>query len=383
RMFFVKHFLRRCADYIRECDKLFMILCVFTASYGCVAVLSATYSTGSLRQFFMQFFCMILGIIAVVVISNFNYKDIVKLWPIIAIVGVIPVILTFFIGYAPGQTDDKAWLQLPGGITFQPAELLKIVFVITFSCHVNKLGDKIHKLRHILLLCIHGAIPVLLIHFQGDDGTALIFAFMFVGMMFIAGIKIRYFAIAGAAAAAALPIVFFFVMNEDQRSRIISLFFPKQEDYLGVLWQQWRGRIAFANGGIWGKGFLNGPYVQSGSVPEGHNDFIIASIGEEFGMLGCIVVLLLISAICIRMLRIGQLSGDKTGLVICGGVFSMFLAQTLVNVGMCLSLMPVIGVTLPLFSAGGTSLICLFLGIGLVMSVYMHRSSGPFHLGDE
>lgn len=380
----MKHILRRTADYIRECDKVLMILCVFATSFGCIAVLSATYqTTSSLRQFIMQFVCMIIGIVAVIVISNFNYKDIAKLWPLIALIGLIPVILTFFIGYAPGQTDDKAWLPLPGGIRFQPAELLKIVFIITFSYHVYRIGKNIFKLRHMLLLCIHGAFYVLLIHFQGDDGTALIFAIMFVGMMFLAGIKLRYFIIAGSAATISLPIVFLFVMNEDQKQRITSLFFPQEKDYLGVLWQQWRARIAFANGGLWGTGLFKGPYVQSGSIPEGHNDFIFASIGEELGMLGCLAVLLLLFAICARSIRIGYLANDKMGLIICGGVFSMLAAQIIVNIGMNVSLLPVIGVTLPLFSAGGTSLICTYLGIGLVMSVYMHRNSGTIYLRDE
>lgn len=380
----MKHILRRTADYIRECDKILMILCIFTTSFGCIAVLSTTYhTTGNLRQFLMQFICMIIGIVAIIIISNFNFLDIAKLWPLIAIVGLIPVGLTFFIGYAPGQTDDKAWLSLPGGISFQPAELLKIVFVITFSYHVYRVGKNIYKFINMFFLCVHGAAYVLLIHFQGDDGTALIFAFMFVGMMFLAGIKLRYFIVAGTAAAVSLPVLFFFVMNDDQKSRITALFFPQEKDYLGVLWQQWRGRIAFANGGFWGTGLFKGPYVQAGSIPEGYNDFIFASIGEELGMLGCLVVLILLFAICVRILKIGYLANNKMGLIICGGVFMMFATQIVVNIGMCLSLLPVIGVTLPLFSAGGTSLICIFLGIGLVMSVYMHRNSGTIYLRDE
>jgi len=326
---------------------------------------------------------MIIGIVSIIVISNFNYKDIAKLWPIITLIGFFPVILTFFIGYAPGETNQKVWLSLPSGITFQPAELLKIVFVMTFSYHVYRIGKNICKFRHMFLLCIHGAIYVLLIHFQGDDGTALVFAFMFLGMMFLAGIKLRYFIVAGGAAAISLPIVFLYVMDNYQQNRITALFSPTVADYQGVLWQQWRARIAFANGGFWGAGLFKGPYVQSGSIPEGYNDFIFASIGEELGMLGCLVVLILLFAICARILKIGFLANNKMGLIICGGIFSMFAAQIIINIGMCLSVLPVIGVTLPLFSAGGTSLVCVFLGIGLVMSVYMHRNSGTIYLRDE
>lgn len=379
----MKFILRRIADYVRECDKVLMLLCVAATCFGCVAVLSTTYNAvGGLGQFITQVVGMVLGIVAVIIISSFNYRKFARLWPLFAAISVGFVVLTFFIGFAPGDTDDKAWLSI-FGVSFQPSELLKIAFVITFGYHVHKIGDNVKKFIHVVLLAIHGALPVLFIHFQGDDGTALVFAFMFVCMMFVAGVKRRYFIIAGSAAAVALPFVYFLVMNEDQKNRIYSLFFPTQEDYLGVLWQQWRGRIALANGGIFGKGLFKGPLVQAGNIPEGYNDFIFSSIGEETGLIGCIVVIALLLGICWRILRTAHLSNDKLGTTMCVGIFAMFAAQIIINIGMNLSLAPVIGVTLPLFSAGGTSLVCTFLGIGLVMSVYMHRQSSILYLGED
>lgn len=376
---------RRIADYIRECDKILYILFLVTTMYGCVAVLSTTYRNSgySLRDFYMQVFCMIIGTIAVIVISNFNYKNFCRFWPLIAIVGFIPVVLTFFIGFAPGSTDDKAWLMLPGGISFQPSELLKICFIITFAYHCYRLGDNVKKFLHIILLCVHGIIPVALIHFQGDDGTALVFGLMFIGMMFAAGVPIRYFVIALSAVAIAAPFVYLFVMNDDQQARINALFFGTEGDYLNTLYQQWRGRVGMANGGLFGTGLFKGPLVQSDSIPEVWNDFIFTGIGEELGLVGCILVLVLLAAICIRILRIGFMANSKLGLVLCAGVFTMIFAQTVINIGMCLWLLPVIGVTLPLFSAGGTSLLCTYLGFAVVMSVYIHRDSGITYLRDE
>ncbi len=368
---------RRIADYIRECDKLLYVLCIVTTLYGCVAVLSTTYYTSgrSLNDFMMQTFSMLLGIIAVIIISIFNYKNFIKFWPLVAIFGLGLVVLTFFYGYAPGNTDDKAWLMLPGGISFQPAELLKICFIITFAYHCFKIGDKSQKFWHTCLLAIHGAIPIVLIHLQGDDGTALIFAIMTVSMMFAAGVKLRYFIIALSAITAFLPFSYFFIMNDDQRSRISALFLGTESDYLGTLYQQWRGRVAMANGGWFGQGLFKGTLVQSSSIPEGYNDFIFTSIGEELGYVGCIAVLVLLAAICIRIMLIGFNANNKAGLIICTGVFSMLFAQTVINIGMCLWLLPVIGVTLPFFSAGGTSLLCTYFGIGIVMSVHLHRNS--------
>lgn len=379
----MKFIFHKIADYVRECDKFLMLLCVAATCFGCMAVLSTTYfAVGGLGQFITQAGSMFLGIVAVIFISSFDYRKFVKLWPFLALAAIGLVVLTFFIGFAPGDTDDKAWLDI-FGISFQPSELLKIVFALTFGYHVYKIGDNVKKFWHVLLLAIHGAIPVVLIHFQGDDGTALVFAIMFVCMMFSAGVKARYFVIAGSAAAISLPFIYFLVMNEDQKSRIYSLFFPTKEDYLGVLWQQWRGRIALANGGIFGKGFFKGPLTQSGSIPEGYNDFIFSSIGEEFGLIGCLIVFALLVGICFRILRTAHLSTDKLGSTACVGIFAMFAAQIIINIGMNLSLIPVIGVTLPLFSAGGTSLLCTYLGIGLVMSIFMHRRSTILYLGDD
>lgn len=377
----MKLIFRKIADYIRECDKLLYVLCLVTTLFGCVAVLSTTYFVNdSAGDFLMQLLSMGLGLIAVIVISSFDYKNFIKLWPVFAIIGLGLVVLTFFYGFAPGNTDDKAWLMIPGGISFQPAELLKICFVITFSYHCLKIGDNAKKFIHTVLLAVHGAVPILLVHFQGDDGTALVFVFMMVGMMFATGVKLRYFIIALSTVAVSLPFVYFLVMNDDQKSRIGALYFGTEGDYLGTLYQQWRGRVAMANGGLFGQGLFKGTLVQSGSIPEGYNDFIFTSIGEELGFVGCMAVLLLLAAICIRILRIGFLANNKAGLVICSGVFTMLLAQTTINVGMCLWLLPVIGVTLPFFSAGGTSLLCTYLSIGVVMSVYLHRDSDTTYL---
>jgi rod shape determining protein RodA len=232
-----------------------------------------------------------------------------------------------------------------------------------------------------LLLLVHGAIPILLIHFQGDDGSALVFGFMFIGMMFAAGVKARYFVIALILVVIALPFVYLFIMNPEQQARINALFFGAEGDYLNTLYQQYRGRVAMANGGIFGQGLFKGTLVQSSGIPYGYNDFIFTAIGEELGLVGCIITLALLAAIYIRILHIGFRSGSKLGLVICTGVFTMLASQTIINVGMCLWLIPVIGVTLPLFSAGGTSLLCTYLGLAVVMSIKMHsdESTTYFH----
>lgn len=369
------------ADYIRECDKLLLFFCLAASGYGCIAVWSSTAYIGNNRQFITQLVAMLLGVAAVVVISHFDYNHYKKLWPLIAALCLIPVILTFFIGFAPAGTDDKAWLRLPGGLTFQPSELLKIAFIITFSIHLERVGERINNLKYLIPLLLHGAFPILLIHFQGDDGSAMIFAVIMVLMLFAAGLKARYFVIFIICVLIAAPLIYFLVMGPEQQARIQSMF-NLEDDLQGSDWQQWRGRIALANGGWFGQGLFNGQLTQAGDVPESYNDFIFVSIGEELGLIGCMLCLILLAAICLRVLRIGAIAREKRGKLMCVGVFAMLISQIIINLGMCLSVTPVIGVTLPFFSSGGTSLLCLFCGIGVIMSVYMHRNARQLRLYD-
>lgn len=168
----MRSLLARIADFIRESDKILLILCIFTSLYGCAAVFSATHYRETYRPVIIQFLCLIAGVCAALVISAIDFSVILKRWYIAAALGVIPVILTFFIGFAPEGTDDKAWLDL-GFTTFQPAELMKICFVITFSAHLSKIKPNINKPKYLLPLCLHGAFPVLLIHMRGTTAPLL------------------------------------------------------------------------------------------------------------------------------------------------------------------------------------------------------------------
>ena len=373
--------ISRIADFIRETDKVMLILCIFATSYGCLAVYSATRYLDTLRPLFVQVIGMLIGIVAAVIISGIDFEKFSKYWFLLAILGVVPVVLTFFIGWAPEGTDDKAWLDL-GFTTFQPSELLKICFIVTFATHLSRVKPNINKLKTLIPVCLHGAFPVLLIHFQGDDGTALVFAVMVLCMMCAAGVSLKYFILAFVALAACSPIIYFVIMNDEQRQRLVSMF-DVESDIMGATYQPYRGRMALANGGFSGQGLFKGSLTQVGGVPEGQNDFIFVSIGEELGFIGCMLVLILLVAIALRAIHIARNCAKQSGKLMCVGFFGMMLAQITINVGMCVALLPVIGVTLPFFSAGGTSLICMYLGVGLVLSVYKHRNTRTIYLRDK
>ena len=377
----MKRFFGHIADYIRETDKILLTLCTIASFYGAVLVWSATYISAGYQKLIVQLLGWFLGVGVAVLLSLMDYKTMMKHWYVPALFTVGLVLITFKFGYAPAGTDDKAWLALPFGQSIQPSELLKIGFIITFATHVSKINKKyINRFKNVLLLGIHGAFPVVLIHFQGDDGSALVIAFIFAAMLYVAGVHWGYFATALGGVAAAIPVLWFMIMNDEQKSRIVALFQP--EAYPDIIYQQARGETAIGSGGWFGYGLFKGPYVQSGKIPLGYNDFIFASAGEEVGFIGCLLIIGLILAICIRIPTVLRRSRDHSGQIICAGVFAMIAAQTAINLGMCLMILPVIGVTLPFFSAGGTSTVCLFLGIGLVLSVYYHRDIKALVLGE-
>lgn len=352
--------------YIRETDKVLLLLCLIASVFSifCLMGIANTFSSIT-RPMKMQVIASVLGVGVALIISAIDYHSLAALWKIHMPLSVLLVVATLIFGMQREGADDRAWLMLPGGLSIQPSEILKLSFVLTFALHLSLVHNHVNKLSTLVLLCLHGAAPVLLIHIQGDDGTAMVFAFLFICMLFSAGLSWKYIAAAFGALAVFVPIVWFKILNYDQKQRILVLFNPGSNE--AVETQQLLGRIAIGSGKIFGVGLFSGEHQY---VPEMYNDFIFSFIGNALGFLGCIGTLLLLVLIAVRMLMTGLKSQDALGRFICVGIFAIIAFQTVINVGMNLSLLPVIGIPLPLISGGGTSLVMTYAGIGLVLSVY-------------
>lgn len=363
-------------------DKWLIGFCILISALGIVSqytlVKSNLASTLNIsnRIYLVQIGASAVGLTAALVISAIDYHILAKLWKLYIPASLFLVLLTFVIGVQVDETiDDKAWLKLPMGLTFQPSELLKICFILSFAYHLSKVKDQINRPTNVILLGIHGAIPILLIHFQGDDGTALIFAFIFVVMIFSAGLSWKYIIPAIGAAIVALPLVWQYLLSDDQRNRFLSILFTEFADPLGGDYQQSRSVISIGLGQLLGKGLFGNDYLY---VPKIHNDFIFAFIGQALGFVGTMILIALLSGICLRSLTCAREAYDPLGAYICYGFFAMFFFQCFINIGMCIRVFPVIGITLPFLSAGGSSIAITYLGIGLVLSVYMHRNKNIF-----
>lgn len=368
-------------DFVKGTDKILLGLCMILSAIGTVMVYSATRVNLTENQVISRdaktmFLAVVMGICVSLVISYFDYEAVARLWPIIAIICLGLMLSLFVIGSSPeGRDDAISWIKL-GSFYFQPSELLKIGFIITFSVHLENVGSEINKLKNVILLAIHAMIAVGLVVLTGDMGSALVFMFITIGMLFMAGLQFRYFLFGIGAVALLAPIAWFEVLSDFQKQRFMAIYAPKsltEATYNEVIFQQERGMNAVSSGGIFGTGLFNGTYTQNGLVPESENDMIFTVVGEELGFIGCIVVLGLLLAIAIKILVVGKKAISVTGKLICCAVAVMIITQVVVNVGMVLKLLPVVGITLPFMSAGGSSNLCIYIAIGMVLSVY--RSS--------
>lgn len=365
------------ADTFRGLDFPALITALVASAYGLMLVYSASYSGLTDGKVFSSSFktmliAVLIGIAAALVLSMIDYQIISKLWPVIAGACIVLMIITYFFGVSTNasRTDARCWLDF-GAFTIQTSELLKVGFIISFSYHLDLVKDHINKIKTVIPLVIHGAVPTVLTIITGDAGSALIFLLMFIGMLYLARVNLGYF-----AAGICLIIVGFIVawklgiIDGIQRERIVALFYP--ESYEDVMYQQTNGKIAIGSGGLFGQGFLQGEMTQGGLVPENINDMILSVAGEELGFVGAVAVILVLGILMIRVFSIGLRARDNVGYLMCMGVFVMLFAQVLVNVGMELSLLPCIGITLPLFSAGGSSSLSIYLALGIVFSVYRY-----------
>lgn len=364
---------------IKGTDLLTLLTALAASLYGLICVYSATYSSLTSGKIISSdvrtmIISVIGGLIIALFLSNIDYESISKFWPIIAAGCVGLMIFTLFFGVAPpARPDSKCWIDLKI-FYFQPSELLKVGFIISFSYHLDLVKDKINKIKTIIPLVIHGMIPIGLVILTGDAGSALIFLVMFIGMLFFARVNIGYF-IAGICAIFVAFVLAWKtnIINGIQRQRIIALFYPEQ--YADAMYQQTNGKIAMGSGGLFGQGFLQGDMTQSGAVPVNESDMILTVAAEEFGFIGTAVALLLLTFIIIRIVKIGMSARDNAGYLMCSGIAVMLFAQVVVNVGMELSLLPCIGITLPFFSAGGSSSLCVYIALGVELSIYRFSRS--------
>ena len=371
----MRRFFGSIGEYILNSDKVIWLFTLSATIYSALLLSSVERAGGSFVR--TQIMAAVIGYVAAIIISMIDYEYIARCWQILAGVSLLLFIAVFLFGVTVAGTDDTAWLRLPGGFTFQPSELVKICFIVTFAKHLDylKKTGRLETFKGVMALLCHAMVPVAIIHFQGDDGSALIFVFIALILMFVAGVQARYFIILLVTIAIGIPVLWNVVMNNEHRNRILALFDLDGNALTDYGYQQYQSKVSIASGGTTGYGIGEGYRTGIGYVPEQENDFIFSVAGEECGFFGTILILVILFVLIIKVFTNATKARDELGSYICYGMFALLASQTVINIAMVLGLLPVIGITLPFFSAGGSSAMCLYFGIGLVQSVHMHNKN--------
>jgi rod shape determining protein RodA len=361
--------------FLREADLVLLVLSIFSSVYGVILISSATANFGTEgREVYVQIGALLLGIALFVLFSYIDIDIIAdKSW-LLYIFSMLFIFTLYFWGEGEQDWGNRAWLRFLG-IGVQPAEVVKVTFAIIIAKMIVNYKER-KSLNSIIslmqILFVFGSIFVLIIWVSADLGSAIIFVFMLATMLFVGGVKLRWFAL-GAAILAALSPLLWNLMEPYQQNRIRAPFFPDvyDPDRQGVLWQAHQSVRAITGGRWTGQGLGNGRFTQAGFIPEQHTDFVFSVAGEELGFLGCMLIIVLLVAIIVRCFYIGVKSNNPLGLIVCTGLAAKLIAQTFENIGMCLGLLPVIGITLPFFSYGGSSLVTCFAAMGIVSGIKM------------
>ena len=330
--------------YIKNTDLYLMLLGLVCSIYGMLLIYSATLNPvtaldGSTKNLYVQGAAIILGLAAFVALSLIDLENLGDLWKIF----VIGNILLQFLLFTPLGTEvngQRAWLNL-GVTSLQPGELGKLIFIFTIAAHMTEIQDHIIEWRGLVI------------------------------MLFSAGLPLKWLGIAAGVGIASVPILWNYVLKDYQKTRILVLFDPSID--VEQSRQATYGKIAIGSGQFTGQGWTNGTMTQMQYVPENQTDYIFSVAGEELGFLGCLLIIILLMALIIRLFYVAYRASTPFSALIAVGVGGMLLFQTFMNIFMNVGLLPVMGLTLPFFSYGGTSIVTMFAALGIAAGVRMRE----------
>ncbi len=358
-------------NYFKQLDYILISTVILLAAFGILMIASATKSEPGNRHILVQSIAVGMGIVAMLIVAAIDYETYTDFSKFLYIGSIAILVFVLLFGQGKEETGANSWIRL-GSINLQPSELVKLTFCVTFAPLLSKYRDSINSPKTLCKLLLYFGILAGLVLLQNDTGTALVFLFMFLCMLFMAGLSYKYIIATVLSVAAFMPFAFFVLMKPYQRERIL-VFFDPERDATGSGYQVLQSKIAIGSGEFVGRGYMQGPQNQLSMLPEKETDFIFGVIGEEFGFIGCVIALLLLFILIIRCIHIGMQAKDSTGSFICIGIAAMFIFHTFENVLMCIGLMPVTGIPLPFLSYGGSSALTNFLAVGLVLSVWNRR----------
>jgi len=364
---------------------LFFIVLV-VSSFGVLIIYSATRETlpGGVTdpQYYLkkQLIYLAAGILLFIAVQFINYRKIERYWWLFLVAGFVSLTYVLMFGYE--VHGSKSWIDL-GFTTVQPSEFSKIFMVICLAAVLSKWKkEKEHRItfKKVVFSLVVALSFVAMVLLQPDYGTVLIYLIVYVGLLFASGANLLYVvSILGMITGGVFIAFNAGYIKQYQLDRILVLLKPEVYPDEGVGYNLYQSKLAIGSGGLLGKGLFLGKQTNLSYVPEHHTDFIFSVIGEEMGFLGAAVIIILLGIIVWRCFYIAGRASDSFAALLGAGVGFIILSQVVINIGMTIGIMPIIGIPLPFLSSGGSNLISMLLGIGLVESTYMWREVRKEH----
>ena len=358
---------------VRKGDMVLLLLCVVATAFGCLVVTSTTNYMGATRYLTVQILAAALGILLYFLISSIDAETLSEHRVSLTVFNIFLLLMLIPFG-TDNDTGNKSWLDIPlVPFYIQPAEICKITYVLIMASVMASHQNRISSFKSVGHMLLHlGVLMGLNLVLSGDFGISMIFALLFIVMAFIGGVNLLWFGAAAGGLVLAGPFIWNNVLNDYHRLRIEVLFNPELDAAgVGVRWHTNQSLRSLTGGGMLGQGLFEGNRTQQGELLHAqHTDYIFSAIGEELGFIGCAAVLVLLALIVVRCIWVGTRSQDYLRRMICFGCSAALIFQIIINVGMCLGITPVIGLTLPFISYGGSSIVTLYAMLGLVSGVY-------------
>lgn len=355
-------------EYIKKVDWIMIISAFLLVIFGLVSIYSTSLGKNDFLNFKKQIIFFAVSILLLFLFSIFDWKEIRNNpYNILAIYFLCVLLLVGLLFFGPTIRGTKGWYKI-GPVTVDPVEITKVILIILLAKYFSSRHVEMYNLKHILLSGVYVFIPSILILRQPNFGSAAMLVALWIGILVISGIKLRHFLLLMFCGILVLASSWFFLLKDYQKERIISFVAPEVEP-LGISWNQNQSKIAIGSGGIFGKGFGNGSQARHGFLPEPQNDFIFAAIAEEYGLIGIFVLFSVFLVFIWRIMKIAIEAESNFPRLFASGFIILLVAQLFVHIGMNLGILPVIGISLPLVSYGGSGLLACFICIGILENI--------------
>ncbi len=366
-------------EFFKKGDMFLLVLCLITAGFGVIIIASATSAEkfdGNLRYIIIQLLAIFLGTIIYAMISSIDMDFLQENRNLMVAFNMVLLLMLIPFG-TDNDTGNRSWLDFPFlPFNIQPAEICKITYIIIMASVMSSHQNRLSSIPSVMHMVFHlGLLVGLNMVLSSDAGVSLIFVFIFIGMAFAGGVSLWWFALAIGGIAVMAPLAWKF-LGQYQQERILILIDPTFDAQgIGARYHSKINLLSLTGGGLTGQGLFNGNRTQGGNLFAQHTDYIFSSVGEELGFFGCVLIMVMELAIIARCVFVGARTPDYMRRLVCFGAASALMFQILINVGMCIGVMPVIGLTLPLISYGPSSVVSIFGMLGLVSGAHARPQS--------